>query len=88
MNIRRSLIAALALAFLAGPLAGARAQSQVDKTGSGGVSAGQETEVFTTPIIVGAAVVAVAVGVIVATANTDNNQSSSSISTATSTTTR
>jgi len=87
MIIRRTLIAALTLAALVAPIAGVQAQSQLDKTGSGGATAGQEGELFTTPVIIGAAAVAVAVGVIVATTSGGDSQSSNPVSTRTSTST-
>jgi hypothetical protein len=84
MGVKKALTAVvLAVALAAAPSAGF-AQSQVDKTGTGGAAAGQE--IAGVPVVglaVGAAI-AVAIGVAVAAASSDD-ASNVSLRTSTST---
>ena len=89
MGVKKALTAVvLAIALAAAPSAGF-AQSQGDKTGTGGVAAGDEfMGVPVVGLAVGAAI-AVAIGVAVAAATSDDqNAQSVSTRTSTSTTTR
>lgn len=87
MGVKKALTAVvLAAALAAAPSAGF-AQSQVDKTGTGGVAAGQEVlGVPVTGLVIGG-VIAVAIGVAVAAAASDD-ANTVSLSTVTATSTR
>jgi hypothetical protein len=80
-------VVALSVALIAGPMA-TMAQSQADKTGVGGLAAGQD-DIAGVPIAVvaGIGIVAVGVGVGIAVSNSGGNNTSSSIATGTTTTT-
>lgn len=86
MGVKKALTAVLLAAALAAAPSAGFAQSQVDKTGAGGVAAGQE--LMGVPVIglVVGGVIAVAIGVAVAAAASDDaNQVNLSTVTATST---
>jgi hypothetical protein len=88
MKVRASLVTATVVAVLAtAPMVGL-AQSQADRTGTGGVAAGQEgsSGLVTTAVIAGA-VIAAAVGIAVAVGSNDDN-GTQALTTVTSTTTR
>jgi hypothetical protein len=87
MVVRNSFAVATVIAALAiSPITGF-AQSQTDRTGTGGVThaAGQESSVATTALIAGG-VIAAAIGIAVAVSSSDD-ENSVSVSTVTSTTT-
>lgn len=87
MGVTKALTAVVLAAALAVAPSMGFAQSQVDKTGTGGVAAGQELMgVPVMGLVVGGAI-AVAIGVAVAAAASDD-ENSVSLSTVTSTSTR
>jgi len=87
MGVTKALTAVVLAAALAVAPSVGFAQSQVDKTGTGGVAAGQELlGVPMAGIIVGGAI-AVAIGVAIA-ASASDDENSVSLSTVTSTSTR
>jgi len=89
MVVRNSIaVATLIAALIAAPLTGL-AQSQSDRTGTGGVShvAGQEGPGIGTTALIAGGVIAVAIGVAVAVSSSDD-EPSVSVSTVTSTSTR
>jgi hypothetical protein len=86
--MRRSRLTLGVVLAAASIMAGAHAQSQADKTGSGGIAvAGQEGEsLLTHPLTLGA-VVAAAIGIAVATASAESSAVLTSTGTITTTTT-
>lgn len=87
MGVKKALTAVLLAAALGAAPSAGFAQSQVDKTGAGGVAAGQELlGVPVAGLAVGGAV-AVGIGIAVA-AGASDDATSSSLSTVTSTSTR
>lgn len=89
MVVRNSFaVATLIAALAAAPMTGL-AQSQADRTGTGGVThaAGQETPAIATTALIAGGVIAAAIGIAVAVSS-DDDENSVSVSTVTSTTTR
>lgn len=88
MVVRNSIaVATLIAALITAPIVGF-AQSQSDRTGTGGVThaAGQEQPSVATTALIAGGVIAAAVGIAVAVSSSDD-ESSVSVSTVTSTTT-
>jgi hypothetical protein len=89
MVVRNSVaVVTLIAALAAAPMTGF-AQSQTDRTGTGGVAhvAGQEGPGVATTALIAGGVIAAAIGIAVAVSS-DDDETSTSVSTVTSTTTR